>query len=65
MNETAVTENVRGGGCFGVDGKVCQQTAFSIWKGPGDEMESGECNERVAKAAQPVDQDPFCRARHV
>jgi hypothetical protein len=27
-------------------------------------VERGQCNDCVAEAAQPVDQDPFCRAWH-
>ncbi len=60
MDEVGVFEDGCGGRSFGVDGKVGEEAALGVGKGAGDEVEGRKGNERIAEAAEAVDQDPFC-----
>jgi hypothetical protein len=60
VDERGVFEDGRGGRGFGVDGKVGEEAALGVGEGAGDEVKGREGDQRIAEAAQPVDQDPFC-----
>ena len=64
MDEVGVFEDRGSRRGFCVDREVGQQAALGVWEGTGDEVKRRQSNESIAEAAQPVDQDPFCRTCH-
>jgi len=51
VDEVGVFEDGGGRGGFGVDREVCEEAAFSVREGTGDQVEGGQCDEGVAEAA--------------
>ena len=58
-------ENGGGGRGFAVDGEVGEEAAIGLGEGAGDEVEGGEGDERVAEAAETVDEDTLDGFGHV
>jgi len=57
VDEAGIFEDSGGGGGLGGDGEVGEEAALGLREGAGDEVECGESDERVAEAAEAVDED--------